>query len=171
MRPTKQARRSPTPQVLAAVRKYLEARCPWETAIGIAGVQRAEDVRWRDAADSAIEAGTEVPEAEAAWLALWNESRMTIAQVAGALVKRAIDTGGKDAVSACKALLPVEGGEAWGPRGPEGATLDEGGGLDEVAVERLSPAQRQEMAEWGVKALAMRNAVERLLREARGTAN
>ena len=150
------------------MRKYLEARCPWETAIGIAGVQRAEDVRWRDAADSAIEAGTEVPEAEAAWLALWNESRMTIAQVAGALVQRAIDKGGKDAVSACKALLPVEGGEAWGPRGPEGTTLDEGGGLDEVAIERLSPAQRQEMAEWGVKALAMRNAVERLLREARG---
>lgn len=152
------------------MRRYLDAKCPWETAIGIAGVQRAEDVRWRDAADSAAEAGGDVPDAEAAWLALWNESRLTIAEVAGALTKRAIDKGGKDAVSACKALLSVEGGEAWGPRGPESGLADDAGGLDEVAIERLSPAQRQEMAEWGVKALAMRNAVERLLREAGSTA-
>ena len=152
--------------MIVAVRKFLARSCPWETAIGLAGVQRAEDIRWRDVVESAEEQGVDPPAPEAAWSELWVQSRDTIAAAAGELAKRAAE--GKDVVAACRLLLPIEGGEAWGPRGPEGATLDEGGGLDEVAIERLSPAQRQEMAEWGVKALAMRNAVERLLREARG---
>lgn len=151
------------------MRGYLDARCPWETAIGLAGVQRAEDARWRDAVEAAEEQGAEVPAEEAEWAALHLRSRMTIAEVAGALVVRALATGGKDAVAACKTLLPVEGGDAWQARGPESASLDEGGGLDEVALERLTKEQRREMAEWSEAALKMRVAVERILREARGS--
>lgn len=151
------------------MRGYLDARCPWETAIGLAGVQRAEDARWRDAVEAAEEQGAEAPAAEAEWAALHLHSRMTIAQVAGALVNRALAMGGKDAVSAAKALLPVEGGDAWQARGPESAGLDEGGGLDEIALERLTKEQRREMAEWGEKALIMRRAVEQVMREARGS--
>ena len=81
------------------MRGYLDARCPWETAIGLAGVQRAEDARWRDAVEAAEEQGAEVPAAEAEWAALHLRSRMTIAEVAGALVVRALSTGGKDAVA------------------------------------------------------------------------
>jgi hypothetical protein len=127
-------------------------------------------VRWRDAVEAAEEAGAEVPAPEAEWAALWHESRMTIAEVAGSLVKRAIKEGGKDGVAAAKCLLPVEGGEAWSARGPSsGGSMDEAGGLDEVALERLSPAQRQQMAEVCERALRLRHEVERLLHEARGT--
>ena len=153
--------------MIDAVRGYLAERCPWETAIGIAGVQRAEDVRWRDAVEAAEEAGEPVPAAEREWAALWCASRTTVAQVAGALVKRALETGGKDAVSACKALLPIEGGEAWQARGPEAHGSDEGGGIDEIAVERLSKEQRRRAAELADAATVLRDEMEQLMREAR----
>lgn len=69
-----------------------------------------------------------------------------MADVAGALTKTA-QTTGKDGVAAARAVLAVEAGGAWGERSGKGeAEADEASAVDEVAIERLSAAQRRRVA-------------------------
>lgn len=164
-------RQRPPLPVIEDVGRYLsEQGCPWETALSIAGVSRAEDARWRDAVDAAEEQGADPPDREARWHALWRQSRHTAAAIAGNLARIA-KGGSPSAVSAAKALLPVEAGSAWGEgaaAGPGAPADDEG--LDEVAIGRLSPEQRRRFAEIGLAARDMIAELEDGLREARGRA-
>lgn len=151
-----------------AVARYVRVKlCPWHTALEIAGVSPAEDVRWRDAVEGAEASGAEPPPAEGEWYELWQSSRDLVADVAGALTKTA-KTPGKDGVAAARAVLAVEAGGAWGERsGKCEAEADEASAVDEVAIERLSPAQRRRVAEL---ALAVRDAhdeLEQIMRDAR----
>jgi hypothetical protein len=151
------------------VRRFVEEQdVTWQTAYWIAGVTSVEDARWRDAVDAAEQSGEDVPEAEAEWFRLWERSQITIAGVAGNLAKRAAGTG-KDAVHAAKALLPVEVGGGWasGGGGNGGGQDDARDGVDEVATERLSPAQRRQVAELAATVLAARDELDLLLRDAR----
>lgn len=153
--------------MIDAVRRYVQDKsCPWETAISTAGVSKAEDVRWRDTVEAAEQAGTAPTAAEAEWAEVWQASRDLVADVGGALYKRAVG-GGKDAVSAAKALLPIEAGEAWGASAGHAETPDEGGGLDEVAIDRLSPEQRRRAAELALLVRDARDELEALMRDAR----
>lgn len=165
-------RQRPPLPVIEDVGRFLgEDGCPWETALSIAGVSRAEDARWRDAVDAAEEQGAEPPDREARWHALWRQSRSTAAAVAGNLARIAKGGKGAEAVSAAKALLPVEAGSAWGEAAAGGAAAaDEGEGLDEVAIGRLSPEQRRRAAEIGALARDQIAELEDMLREARGRA-
>lgn len=163
-------RQRPPAAVIEDVGRYLaEQGCPWETALSIAGVSRAEDARWRDAVEAAEESGEAAPDREAQWHALWRKSRDVAAAVAGNLAKIAKSGKGAEAVSAAKALLPVEAGSAWGEAaaGPAAAPADDEG-LDEVAIGRLSPEQRRRFAEIGALARDMIAELEDGLREARG---
>ncbi len=153
--------------MIEAVRRYVGVdKCAWETAIGLDEVSKAEDVRWRDAVDAAELRGEAAPDLEAEWAEVWQLSRDLASQVCGALYKQAIG-GGKNAVAAAKALLPVEGGAAWGTRGGGGPEAQEGEGLDEVALDRLSPAQRRRVAEIALAVRDGRDELEQILRDAR----
>lgn len=164
-------RQRPPERVIEDVGRHLggDRGCPWETALRIHGVSRAEDARWRDAVDAADEQGTEPPDREARWHALWRLSRDVAADVAGNLTRIARTGKGAEAVAAARAVLPVEVAEAWGEGsagGPAAAADDEG--LDEVAIGRLSPEQRKRFAEIGALARDMIAELEAGLREARG---
>ena len=151
-----------------AVARYIgEKSCPWHTALEIAGVSSAEDVRWRDAVEGAESSGQEPPPAEAEWYELWQSSRDIVADVAGALTKTARTTG-KDGVAAARAVLAVEAGGAWGERSGKGEPeASEGSAVDEVAIERLSPAQRQRTAELALTVRDARAELEQIMRDAR----
>lgn len=157
--------------MIDAVRRYVVAEsCPWETAISTAAVSKAEDVRWRDAVEAAEQAGVTPPELEAEWTEVWQASRDLVARVGGALYRSAVG-GGRDSVSAAKALLPIEAGDAWGAgAGGRGDAPDEGQGLDEVAIDRLSQAQRRRAAELALVVRDARDELTTLMRDARSTA-
>ncbi len=155
--------------MIDAVARYVRVKlCPWHTALEIAGVSPAEDVRWRDAVEGAEAAGAEPPPAEAEWYELWQSSRDLVADVAGALTKTA-KTAGKDGVAAARAVLAVEAGGAWGERsgGRGEAEVDEASAVDEVAIERLSAAQRRRVAELALAVRDARDELEQIMRDAR----
>ena len=154
--------------MIDAVARYVRVKlCPWHTALEIAGVSPAEDVRWRDAVEAAEAAEVAPPPAEAEWYELWQSSRDLVADVAGALTKTA-QTTGKDGVAAARAVLAVEAGGAWGEgaRGGE-AEAEESSAVDEVAIERLSPAQRRRVAELALAVRDARDELEQIMRDAR----